>query len=105
MANLASDSATTVGVTVPAWSFNLVAVTFSLNLIKLRFLNLTTDWFVYTSKYAFIASRITSCSTLINFSSFNLILSLAILYFSNDSPPSNIFLLREIVEVIESSFI
>ena len=70
MANLASDSARTVGVTVPAWSFNLVADTFSLNLIKLRFLNLMTDWFVYTSKYAFIVSRITSCSTLINLSLF-----------------------------------
>ena len=59
---------------------------------------------MYTSKYALIVSKISFCSIWSNFNSFNLILSFAILNFSKPSPPSNIFLLIESVEVIESSF-
>ena len=44
-ANFDWASASVVGVTVPACSFNSVASTFSLNLSKLFFLKLTTDWF------------------------------------------------------------
>ena len=40
---LTEPGISTVGVTVPASSLSLVASTFSLNLFKLLFLNLTTD--------------------------------------------------------------